>query len=1005
MLTVQNYSFEVHNKFRMDDKSVLTLWCMNRESESLMIILDDIPSICYFELPTYVDGEVWEWTESEVDRLMCIINSAMKASGHQPNSYEFVAGDTLYSTGSSGLFIKLEFKSSDAMRHCSNYVKKPRYHRGFGDFFMNVLENDISLTLRWSNQNGMRLSQWFQVEAELIDDPRVKLCGSGVKEYRAKWNSMIPIPLSETKGWVTSPMALSIDAETYSPNHNAMPNMDDERCELYMLVCTAWKVGFPGERQRFMIIRGDCNEIEGVNVIRVDHESKIFDVMTEIIQYIDPVIITGYNILGYDYPYLKGRYFISNEHFPVMGKFTADRAEMMSREWKSSAYGTNSIHNLFMRGRINIDMLPIVRRDYKLPKYDLNTVSKAFLSKEKHPVKAKEMFKIYEGQRDSSELSADDPVRVEALREMTRVAEYCVQDAELVIDLFEKLNIWIAMLEFSNIVNVPITDISTRGQQIRCKAQLSQIAHRCGVLINKRETSKIYFNGGKVQDPITGIHDYILCFDFKSLYPSIIWAYNICYTTIITWVMILEMGYTEDQYHKVVVEQEEPISYEVSGAADEDGLFKEEGDDSDDDSHVKPKPTTVKKTYTYYFLKESVKKGLVPTFIQDLLREREAVKREMKTLEREIKRARERGEDVSSLEIQCVILDKRQLAIKTSANSMFGFFGAQEGMLPLIEAAMSITSIGRELIRKVAEHLKDKYGAKLIYGDTDSVMISLGLTSGEQCDEMGNKLSKEISDICPEHINIEFEKAMRILCLKKKKYAAYLIERNGSYKLGADGLPEMMTKGIVLARRDNCAYLRDTYLQVLRHIMDGRGYRYSWNVIIDRICLLLRGSIPVEDFVIIKTLNSEYKSKTANMKIFADEMIKIGRFCQANDRIEYVICKYPSEMRGVNLGYKMRDLETWTENRAEGEEIDYLYYLTNVLSKPINQLYSIAYEAEIIESGGYMDVSMTQGRLRMADNTSPVDYFIEFIVDGTRRSTPLSEIAEVLEGMRYHNLV
>ena len=83
--------------------------------------------------------------------------------------------------------------------------------------------------------------------------------------------------------------------------------------------------------------------------------------------------------------------------WPEMGRLTTGvKTVMTSRTWKSDAYGHNTINILEMSGRLSIDMLPIVRRDYKLDKYDLDAVGKHFLKRGKHDMKAARMFVAYE---------------------------------------------------------------------------------------------------------------------------------------------------------------------------------------------------------------------------------------------------------------------------------------------------------------------------------------------------------------------------------------------------------------------------------------------------------------------------------------------------------------------------------------------------------------------------------------------------------------------------------
>lgn len=73
------------------------------------------------------------------------------------------------------------------------------------------------------------------------------------------------------------------------------------------------------------------------------------------------------------------------------------------------------------------------------------------------------------------------------------------------------------------------------------------------------------------------------------------------------------------------------------------------------------------------------------------------------------------------------VLDGRQLALKISANSVYGFTGATVGQLPCLEISSSVTSFGRCMIEKTREIVNKKFDCDVIYGDTDSVMVKFNL--------------------------------------------------------------------------------------------------------------------------------------------------------------------------------------------------------------------------------------------------------------------------------------
>lgn len=145
------------------------------------------------------------------------------------------------------------------------------------------------------------------------------------------------------------------------------------------------------------------------------------------------------------------------------------------------------------------------------------------------------------------------------------------------------------------------------------------------------------FEGATVIEPKRGYYnDPIATLDFSSLYPSIIMAHNLCYTTLLTVAKKRELNIQEDQ-----------ITVTPSNSL---------------------------------FIKSTVRKGILPEILENLLTARKKAKVELKQETDPLKQK---------------VLDGRQYALKVSANSVYGFTGAQVGKLPCLEiSAVSCQCLG-----------------------------------------------------------------------------------------------------------------------------------------------------------------------------------------------------------------------------------------------------------------------------------------------------------------------
>eukprot|EP00488_Nonionellina_sp_1-RS-2012_P001116 TRINITY_DN176_c0_g1_i1.p1 TRINITY_DN176_c0_g1~~TRINITY_DN176_c0_g1_i1.p1 ORF type:complete len:197 (-),score=62.11 TRINITY_DN176_c0_g1_i1:144-734(-) len=174
-----------------------------------------------------------------------------------------------------------------------------------------------------------------------------------------------------------------------------------------------------------------------------------------------------------------------------------------------------------------MDLLPIIRRDHKLRSYSLNSVSFHFLKSQKEDVAYSIIGDLQNGTEETRR----------------RLAVYCLKDSVLPLKLIAKLQTTINLIEMARVTGVPINFLITRGQQIKVLSQLYRSAKSKNLIIPFREYNReanaakadgVGFEGATVIEPKRGYYkEAIVTLDFASLYPSIMIAHNLCYTTMI----------------------------------------------------------------------------------------------------------------------------------------------------------------------------------------------------------------------------------------------------------------------------------------------------------------------------------------------------------------------------------------------------------------------------------------------------------------------------------------
>ncbi|XP_058461751.1 DNA polymerase delta catalytic subunit [Malaya genurostris] len=624
-----------------------------------------------------------------------------------------------------------------------------------------------------------------------------------------------------------------------------------------------------GEQEPFLrnvfTLKG-CAPIVGSQVLSYDSEQELLDKWASFVRELDPDILTGYNINNFDIPYLLNRAsHLKVKNFEYLGRVTDIRSVIKETVIQSKQMGRRENKFVNFEGRVPFDLLFVLLRDYKLRSYTLNAVSYHFLLEQKEDVHH----------------SIITDLQNESDQTRRRLAMYCLKDAYLPLRLLNKLMCIVNYMEMARVTGVPLSCLLTRGQQIKVMSQLLRKCKESGYLIPSYHGSgsEEQYEGATVIEPKRGYYaDPISTLDFASLYPSIMMAHNLCYTTLL-----------------------QPASKDKFGLSDD---------------QITRTPANAS------FVKMSVRKGILPEILESLLAARKRAKADLKIETDPFKRS---------------VLDGRQLALKISANSVYGFTGAQVGKLPCLEISGSVTAYGRTMIEQTKQEVEQRYtvengyenDAVVIYGDTDSVMVNFGVKSLERSMELGREAADFVSAKFVKPIKLEFEKVYYpYLLINKKRYA-------GLYFTRPDKYDKMDCKGIETVRRDNSplvANLMNSCLQKLLIERNPEGaVEYAKQTIADLLC----NRIDISQLVITKELaKTDYAAKQAHVEL-ANKMKKrdAGSAPKLGDRVPYVII---TAAKNTPAYMKAEDPIYVLENCVP---IDANYYLENQLSKPLLRIF------------------------------------------------------------------
>lgn len=213
---------------------------------------------------------------------------------------------------------------------------------------------------------------------------------------------------------------------------------------------------------------------------------------------------------------------------------------------------------------------------------------------------------------------------------MSMLIATVLQDAYLPQRIMDKLMCFINYIEMARVTGIPFNYLLSRGQQIKVISQLYRKALETGYVIPalKQEGSDEQYEGATVIEPEKGYYDVpIATLDFASLYPSIMQAHNLCYTTLLDSRVVSMLNLKQDEDYVITPNNGERVadSFQANDCLIDPAWLAD------------------------MFVTASRRKGLLPTILEDLLSARKRARAELKQEKDPFKRA---------------VLDGRQLALK-----------------------------------------------------------------------------------------------------------------------------------------------------------------------------------------------------------------------------------------------------------------------------------------------------------------------------------------------------
>lgn len=628
-----------------------------------------------------------------------------------------------------------------AMKEKIIHIKKLNKEFGFSN---KLYETKVSSLLRFFHVQNLDPSGWSKINANKFIINRPSLSRSQI-DVTINYNDIQKVEKNDVGKLIVA----SFDIECCSED-GTFPKYERMNDPIIQIGTTVYFFGNNECAFKYISTLGKCDPIEDALVESFETEKDCIMGWVEFMRKLDPDIITGYNIWGFDWDYIYGRAMTGNGgsiapyHELLYRKLQRlnysqiekRKVELTIQDLSSSALGVNILKFIDIEGIVQMDLLKVVQRDHKLDSYKLDNVAKHFMKQQKVDLSPKELFNNF---KDGS------PEKIK------EIAVYCIMDCKLVNDLINKLQVITNNLGMSNVCVVPFSYLFLRGQGIKIFSLVAKFCREEDFLIKdllSDDIDKNSYEGAIVFVPTPGVYfEPVVVMDYNSLYPSSMIAENISHDSIV--------GYKEYRV-KPKKKETEPDEYELVKDTINEKYNNLEGyhyNDIEYDLFAGFDDDKKKIGYKVckYAEKDNNDKSVIPRILLKLLKARKDTRKIMeyttfemidgsvvqgvlKEEEGEVEEYElfnvDKGKfkikvcDVvkqyeTNNEFQKSVLDGLQLAYKVTCNSLYGQVGASTSPICFKELAASTTATGRKMVTTARDRTLGTFvGTKLTYGDS-----------------------------------------------------------------------------------------------------------------------------------------------------------------------------------------------------------------------------------------------------------------------------------------------
>ncbi|KAL1981232.1 hypothetical protein VTN96DRAFT_2945 [Rasamsonia emersonii] len=625
-----------------------------------------------------------------------------------------------------------------------------------------------------------------------------------------------------------------------------------------------------------------------VDFEREPTELDLITRLVDIVRYYDPDILTGYEVHNSSWGYLieRARYKYDLDLCDELSRVKAQSHGRFGKE--NDRWGFNHTSSIRVTGRHMINIWRAMRSELNLLQYTMENVVFHLLHRRIPHYPFKELTAWYKSSKP---------------RDVMKVIEYFVSRTLMDLEILEANELIPRTSEQARLLGIDFYSVFSRGSQFKVESLMFRIAKPENFILISPSKKQVGQQNALeclplVMEPQSDFYTSpLVVLDFQSLYPSVMIAYNYCYSTflgrLVSWRGRNKMGFTD--YERP------PRLLELLG----------------DNINIAPNGMM--------YTKPEIRKSLLARMLSEILETRVMVKSGMKV-------------DKDDRILQR-LLNNRQLALKLIANVTYGYTSASfSGRMPCSEIADSIVQTGRETLEKAIAliHSVERWGAEVVYGDTDSLFVYLKGRSRDEAFTIGEEIAQAVTKMNPRPVKLKFEKVYHpCVLLAKKRYVGFKYERREQTE------PEFDAKGIETVRRDGTPAeqkIEEKALKILFRTADlSQVKRYFQS----QCSKIMQGKVSIQDFCFAREVRlgtySEKGLLPPGALISAKRMLMDPRLePQYGERVPYVVV---TGAPGSRLVDRCVAPEVLLDNPHL--ELDAEYYITKNIIPPLERIFNL----------------------------------------------------------------